>query len=97
MASRLSRFFPRPGEEPHGVAVISRPRVGVGDGVGEEGEKPLGGLVALVGDRGGQDEAAAGGDGTGGEGMARSVLTCIFVPSRGLAVCSSNPAVGDDR
>ena len=37
--------------------VIRGPRVGVGDGVGEEGEEPLGGLVALVG--GGQDEASA--------------------------------------
>ncbi len=47
----------RPGEEPHGVAVIGRPRVGVEDGVGEEDEEPLGGLVAQIGDHGWQDEA----------------------------------------
>jgi len=48
----------RPGEEPHGVPVIGGARVLVGDGVGEEGEEPLGGLFALVGDDGGQGEAA---------------------------------------
>src|SRR5208337_544777 len=50
----------RPGEEPHCVAVVGRPRVLVRNGVGEEGEKPLGGFVALVGDDGGKDEATGG-------------------------------------
>ena len=47
-----------PAEEPHGVAVVGGPRVRVGDGVGEEGEEPLGGLIALVCNDGGEDEAA---------------------------------------
>src|SRR5271157_1226502 len=62
----------RPGEKPHGVAVIAGSRVLVGDGVGEEGEEPLSGLVALVGDDGGQDEAAASGcQGSGGGGSGQ--------------------------
>ena len=56
-------FGMRPGEEPQGVAVIGGPRVGVGDGVGEEGKEPLGGFVALVGDNGGQNEAAGAASG----------------------------------
>jgi hypothetical protein len=47
-----------PGEDPHGVAVIRRPRVPVGNLVGEEGKELLGGLVAVFGDDGGQGEAA---------------------------------------
>jgi hypothetical protein len=35
-----------PGKEPRGVAVICRPRVHVGNLVGEEGEESLGGFLA---------------------------------------------------
>jgi len=67
----------RPGEEPHGVAVVGVARVGVGDVVGEEGEEPLGGFLALVGDGGGQGEAGGGRQGVvkvpEGEGRARAL------------------------
>jgi hypothetical protein len=59
----------RPGKESHDVAVVGRPRVLVGNGVGEKCEKPLGSLIALVGDGGGQDEA---GDGDSGSEVLRS-------------------------
>src|SRR5271157_1507069 len=61
----------RPGEESHGIAVVCRPRVAIGYGVGEEGEETLGGFLALVGDDGGQGEAAAGCQGSGGGGSGR--------------------------
>ncbi len=76
-----------PGEEAEGVAVISGPRVGVGQGVGEEGEEPLGGLV---GNGGGQKEAAtAGGEGTGGGddgqivGYGAAPSSCVSVSMSG--------------
>ena len=62
--------FLGPGEEAEAIAVVGRPRVLVGDGVGEEGKEPLTGLVALIGDGGGQAEAAAHDrySGAGGDG-----------------------------
>ena len=44
--------IPCPLEESPGVSVVCRPGVLVADGIGEEGEEPLGGLWAFAGDDG---------------------------------------------